>query len=127
MPGAGAAFALDVQDSQLVTRALQTLLPPALHIQGPLQITGKADGAVSRDAQQPWEARVTGLEASLEASLAQITWRQDAFTNIITKVFLKDGISPSHKSRPGPLAATSFSRAIFPWLRTRRAVGSTGV
>ena len=87
-----AAFALDVQDSQLVTRALQTLLPPALHIQGPLQITGKADGAVSRDAQQPWEARVTGLEASLEASLAQITWRQDAFTNIITKVFLKDGI-----------------------------------
>ena len=55
-----AAFALDVQDSQLVTRALQTLLPPALHIQGPLQITGKADGAVSRDAQQPWEARADG-------------------------------------------------------------------
>ena len=87
-----AAFALDVQDSQLVTRALQTLLPPALHIQGPLQIAGKADGAVSRDAQQPWEARVTGLEASLEASLAQITWRQEVFSKIVAKVFLKEGI-----------------------------------
>jgi hypothetical protein len=87
-----AAFVLDVQDSQLATQALQTLLPPALHIQGPLQITGKADGAVSRDAQQPWEARVTGLEASLEASFAQITWRQEAFTEIITKAFLKEGL-----------------------------------
>ena len=35
---------------------------------------------------------MTGLEASLDASLAQITWRQEAFTKIITKVFLKEGI-----------------------------------
>ena len=86
------AFTLDVQEMQPVTQALQTLLPPALRLQGPLQVAGKADGAVSRDAQQPWDARLTGLEASLDASLAQATWHQDAFTTIVTKVFLKDGI-----------------------------------
>jgi hypothetical protein len=87
-----AAFALDVKESQRVTQALQALLPPDLRSQGSLQITGKAGGAVSRDAQQPWDARLTGFEASLEASLAQVTWRQEAFTTVMTKVFLKDGI-----------------------------------
>jgi hypothetical protein len=85
------AFALDVQETQPVTQMLQTLLPPDLHLQGPLQVTGKADGAVSRDAQQPWDARLTGLEASLEASLAQVIWRHEPFTTIATRVFLKDG------------------------------------
>ena len=40
-----------------------------MHIQGPLHIAAQADGALSRDAQQPWDARLIGLEASLEASL----------------------------------------------------------
>ena len=85
------AFALDVKEGQPLTRALQTLLPPALDIQGPLQIAGKADGAVSRDGQQPWDARLTELGASLDASLAQVTWRQKTFTRIVTRVILKDG------------------------------------
>jgi uncharacterized protein involved in outer membrane biogenesis len=85
------AFALDVQESQPVTEALQ-MLPPTLHFQGPLQINGKADGAVSRDAQQPWDARLTGIEASLEASLDQVTWRHETFTKIVPRVFLKEGI-----------------------------------
>jgi hypothetical protein len=87
-----AAFALDVKESQRVIQALQALLPPDLRSQGPLQITGKADGAVSRDAQQPWDARLAGFEAGLDASLAQVTWRQEAFTMVMTKVLLKDGI-----------------------------------
>ena len=88
-----AAFALDVQDSQLVTQALQTLLPPALHIQGPLQITGKVDGG-----GEPRRAATLGCPLNgprgqpLESPLAQITWRQEAFTKIITKAFLKEGI-----------------------------------
>lgn len=86
------AFALDVKESQPLTQALQTLFPPALRIQGPLQIAGKADGEVSRDGQQPWDARLTELEASLDASLAQATWRQETFTKIVTRVVFKDGI-----------------------------------
>ena len=86
------AFALDVQDSQTVTRALQPLLSPAMHIQGPLHIAAQADGALSRDAQQPWDARLIGLEASLEASLAGLTWHQESFSKIVTRVFLKEGI-----------------------------------
>jgi hypothetical protein len=85
------AFALDVKDSQPVTQALQTLLPPALQIQGPLQIAGRADGSIRRDPQQPWDARLAGLEAGLEASFAAITWRQETFDRIVTRIFLKDG------------------------------------
>jgi hypothetical protein len=56
-----------------------------------LHITAQADGAISRDAQQPWDARLTGLAANLEASLAGLTWHQKRFTEIVTMAFLKDG------------------------------------
>ena len=85
------AFALDVEDRPPVTQVIHTLLPPALRLQGPLQVAGQADGTVSRDAQQPWDTRLTGLAASLDASLAGVTWHQETITTIVTKVLLKDG------------------------------------
>ena len=85
------AFALDVEDRPPVPQVIQTLLPPALRLQGPLQVAGQADGTVSRDAQQPWDARLSGLAASLDASLASVTWHQETITAIVTKVLLKDG------------------------------------
>jgi len=85
------AIALDIKEGQPAIQALQTLLPPALHIQGPLQLSAQADGAIRRDPQQPWDARLAGLEASLDAALAGITWSQKTVTRMVTRVFLKDG------------------------------------
>ena len=83
-------------------------------------------GQSAADAQQPWDARLTGLEASLDASLAQATWHQDAFTTIVTKVFLKDGILTIPQVSARAFGSDIFCRAIFPLPRIRQAVGLTG-
>jgi hypothetical protein len=56
-----------------------------------LHITAQADGAISRDAQRPWDARLSGLAANLDASLTGLTWHQKRFTKIVTRAFLQDG------------------------------------
>jgi hypothetical protein len=87
-----AAFSLEAAEMQPVSRVLRNLLPPALRLRGGLQIAARADGKVSRDAQQPLAARLADLGASLDGSLDGLTWAQDELSALVAKVRLQDGL-----------------------------------
>ncbi len=109
-----AAFALDIEDMQPFTRAFAPLLPPALHLQGRLQIAGAAEGTIGRDPQQALDARLLGLKANLEASLDGASWAKERATNLTTSVRLQDGILSIPKAQGNVLGGNVSLQGELP-------------
>jgi hypothetical protein len=85
-------FTLDVQDMHPITQALAVLLPAPLQISGRLQAAGDIDGAISRESEQTWEARLAGLHGAFEGHVTHIQWDQESLTDINTKLRLQEKV-----------------------------------
>src|SRR4029453_9424307 len=66
--------------------------PAPLQISGRLQAAGDIDGAISRESEQTWEARLAGLHGAFEGHVTHIQWAQESLTDINTKLRLQEKV-----------------------------------